>query len=135
MKKYSKAAGFILPVLMLTALSCEKKNEEQVYREPYEKELRFHHNNIDSVRVPVVKKFAKDKACTHIYLTVIDNNNFTGWDADDITILRNLLQKDIELAPEKTSGRGSFNAKSGVIRPADSLWFVEHGWTWNMYQH
>lgn len=131
MKKYSKAAWFILPVLMLTALSCEKKPEEPVYREPYEKELRFDDMNFDSIQIPVVKKFAKDKACTHIYLTVTNDNNFTGWPTKLITVLRNDLEAEINLAPEKISGRGHFHGKPGVILEADSLWLVEHGWTWN----
>lgn len=131
MKKSLKAAWFILPALMLSALSCEKKPEEPVYREPYEKDLRFNQNGFDSIYFPIVKKFAKDKACTHIYLTVTDDNNFTGWNAKMITSLRNYLETDINVAPEKISGRGHFHARTGAILEADSLWLVEHGWTWN----
>ena len=130
MKKYLKGILFVLPALGLLAVACEKESSKPVYRAPYEKELRFNDSNIDSIATPIVQKFAHDTACKHVYLTVKDDNNYTTYTADEITkYLRNELGDLIALAPEKISGRGDFFFEKGVAATADSLWFVEHGWT------
>ena len=129
MKKYLKGILFALPALGLLAVACEKESSEPVYRAPYEKELRFNHYYKDSVEMPIVQKFARDTACKHIYLTLLDDNNYTGRTTDRITNVRNYLDERIQLAPEKISGRGDFYFSEGKASVADSLWFVEHGWT------
>ena len=129
MKKYLKGILFVLPALGLLAVACEKESSEPVYRAPYEKELRFIEYDMDSIEMPIVQKFARDTACKHIYLTLLDNNNFTNLNSDLITDTRNYLDKRIQLAPEKISGRGDFYFSKGKASVADSLWFVEQGWT------
>ena len=124
-----------IPALALAGLAltaCEKEPVEKapVYRAPYEKELRFNNNSVDSIDMPIVKKFARDTACKHIYLTVT-NNNYTGYDADLIALFRDYLNERIQLAPNKISGRGDFNFMTGAARPADSIWYVQNGWTIN----
>lgn len=118
---------------VLTLPSCDKEPEEKapVYRAPYEKELRFNHYDIDSIEMPIVQKFARDTACKHIYLTVTDDNNFTGVPTNNISILRNSLNDRIQLAPNKISGRGDFCFTYGAASLADSIWFVQNGWTIN----
>ncbi|MBD5388133.1 hypothetical protein HDR68_01915 [bacterium] len=129
MKKYLKGILFVLPTLGLLAVACEKESSEPVYRAPYEKELRFNDSDIESVRANFVQKFAHDTACKHIYLTVADDNNFTTQSSKGITNLHKILDESIQLAPEKISGRGDFHFSKGKASIADSLWFVEHGWT------
>ena len=131
MKKYWKVALFALPLVLLLAVACEKESSEPVYRAPYEKELRFNHYDTDSIEMPIVQKFARDTACKHIYLTLTDDNNFTNQNENNITGVRNYLDKRIQLAPEKISGRGDFYFSKGDASVADSLWFVEQGWTVN----
>ena len=129
MKKYLKGILFALPALGLLAVACEKESSEPVYRAPYEKELRFSDYTYDSIKMPIVQKFARDTACKHIYLTVKDNNKYSAYLTDDVKLLRNYLDKRIQLAPEKISGRGDFYFSEGQASVADSLWFVEQGWT------
>ncbi|MDE7101285.1 MAG: hypothetical protein K2O37_00625 [Bacteroidales bacterium] len=133
MKKYWKVALFTLPLVLLLAVGCDKEPVEKapVYRAPYEKELRFNNVNSDSIKMPIVQKFARDTACKHIYLTVTNDNNYTNLDADDMNTLRNILNDRIQLAPNKMSGRGNFRFMRGVIRLADSIWYVQNGWTIN----
>ena len=135
MKKCLKVALFALPLVLLLAVACEKESSEPVYRAPYEKELRFNEYDVDSIEIPIVQKFARDTACKHIYLTVKDNNAYTSYIADDINLLRNYLDARIQLAPEKISGRGDFNFYPGTASIADSLWFVEQGWTVNQRRY
>ena len=118
---------------VLTLPSCDKEPAEKapVYRAPYEKELRFNDVSADSIKMPIVQKFARDTACKHIYLTVTDDNNFTGIATNNISILRNSLNNRIQLAPNKISGRGDFCFTYGAASPADSIWFVQNGWTIN----
>ena len=133
MKKYWKVALFALPLVLLLAVGCDKEPVEKapVYRAPYEKELRFNNVNSDSIEMPIVQKFARDTACKHIYLTVTDDNNYTNLNANYINDVRNILDERIQLAPNKTSGRGNFRFMRGVIRLEDSVWYVQNGWTIN----
>ncbi|MDE5609299.1 MAG: hypothetical protein K2I66_02810 [Bacteroidales bacterium] len=130
---WAKRAVPALALAGLAMTACDKEPVEKapVYRAPYEKELRFSNTNADSIEMPIVQKFARDTACKHIYLTVTNDNNFTHLDADYINALRNVLDERIQLAPNKTSGRGNFYFRRGVARPADSIWFVQNGWTIN----
>ena len=135
MKKYWKVALFTLPLVLLLAVGC-KKEEEYVYpdREPYEKTLWFDTKEIDSVHPNIIRYFANDPACMHIYLTLIPNDRNDNLSKKGITILRNNLQKRVEISP-KVSGRGDWWCKEGKALPADSLWFVQNGWTVNQNPH
>ncbi len=126
MKKYWKSLVVALPLVLLLPASCDKEPKEEPYREPYEKELFFNHNNPDSIEPAVLKHFAKDKACTHIYMHVTDDNNFTNFPP---SIFRNFLQERLNVSP-KISGRGDFRFKVGIAQE-DSIWFVDNGWTVN----
>ena len=132
---WAKRAAPALALAGLSLTACEKepveKNTTPIYRAPYEKELRFNNNSVDSIEMPIVQKFTRDTACKHIYLTVTDDNNYAGCDADAIAYIRNYLDERIQLAPNKTSGRGNFRFMRGVARPADSIWYVQNGWTIN----
>ncbi len=121
--------ALVLAVLALTACEKEPVEKAPVYRAPYEKELRFNHYTYDSIQPQIVTKFARDTACKHIYLVLLDNNNYTNMNENSITNVRNYLDKRIQLAPDKISGRGDFYFSSGEASVADSLWFVQHGWT------
>ena len=130
---WAKRAVPALALAGMAMTACDKEPVEKapVYRAPYEKELRFNNVNSDSIKMPIVQKFARDTACKHIYLTVTDDNNYRNIDADDINTLRNILNDRIQLAPDKTSGRGNFRFMRGVIRLEDSVWYVQNGWTIN----
>ena len=121
------AAIFSLP-------SCDKEPKEEPYREPYEKELFFDQRNQDSIEPLVLKYFAKDKACTHIYMHVTDDNNFTSATP---SVVRSNLQERINIS-SKISGRGDFRFSVGIAKE-DSIWFVQNGWTvnkryWDLHQ-
>ncbi|MBD5397062.1 hypothetical protein HDR62_02825 [bacterium] len=125
---WAKRAVPALALAGLTLTACEKENDKPIYRAPYEKELRFNDSNADSIDMPIVQKFARDTACKHIYLTVKDDNNFTTLDAETIRLIRDDLQSKIAIS-NKISGRGDFFFEKGVATVADSIWFVQNGWT------
>lgn len=119
-------AGVMLP-------GCDKDPIEQkpIYRAPYEKELLFDNYSIDSIKVPVVQKYADDTACKKIYLTVDEDNNFSAWNAEGMSFLRTeFLQPAVEVSP-KVTGNGAirFRPARFSIYPADSIWYVQNGWT------
>lgn len=130
---WAKRAVPALALAGMAMTACDKEPVEKapVYRAPYEKELRFNNVNSDSIEMPIVQKFARDTACKHIYLTVTDDNNYTNLNANYINDVRNILDERIQLAPNKTSGRGNFRFMRGVIRLEDSVWYVQNGWTIN----
>ncbi len=125
------AAGLMLP-------SCEKepKPTEIVYpyRDPYEKTLWFSSEEPDSIQPKIIKYFANDPACTHIYLTLTAKARDDALPSSFITNVRKELQKRVEISP-KVSGRGDWWFQSGNALPADSLWFVQNGWTVNQIKH
>ena len=138
MKKYWKVALFALPLVLLLAVGC-KKEEEYVYpdSEPYEKTLWFDNNTddgADSIRPNIIRYFANDPACMHIYLTLTSNARDDALSARSITNMRKNLQKLVEISP-KVSGRGDWWFKEGTALPEDSLWFVQNGWTVNQIEH
>ena len=114
----------------LTLPSCEKENDKPIYRAPYEKELFFKNGQMDSVQDPIVRKYADDTACKHIYMVVEDGNDYTGYSAKDVSIIRSILQSRVELS-SKVSGRGDFRFSPGLANVNDSVWFVQNGWTVN----
>ncbi|MBD5397511.1 hypothetical protein HDR62_05205 [bacterium] len=138
MKKYWKVALFALPFVLLLAVGC-KKEEEYVYpdSEPYEKTLWFDastDNGADSISPKIIRYFANDPACMHIYLTLIPNSRNDYISTATITTIRKNLQKRVEISP-KVSGRGDWWFRRGKALPADSLWFVQNGWTVNQIEH
>ena len=114
----------------LTLPSCEKEPVEKapVYRAPYEKELRFNETNDDSISVSNITKYLNDTACKHIYMVVMPDNNYTGFEAQNIEVLRKVLQQRIDLG-NNISGRGDFLFRPSAANVNDSLWFVQNGWT------
>ena len=78
------------------------------------------------IQPAVLKHFANDNACKHIYMHVTDDNNHTNISPSDV---RNYLQERINVS-SKISGRGDFWFNDGIDK-ADSLWFVQNGWTVN----
>ena len=118
----------------LTLPSCEKENDKPIYRAPYEKELFFDEYNMDSISFDNVRKYAKDTACKHIYLTVAEDNDFTPYGTNNILGLRNMLQECINFS-NNISGRGDFHFRPNTASVNDSLWFVQNGWTIRQKQY
>ena len=117
---------FCLLALTATAVLTLPSCKPEPYREPYEKELFFNRGAYDSIRPEILKYFARDNACTHIYMHVVDDNNFGNATPSEI---RSYLQERINIS-SKIAGRGDFNFKPGMAKE-DSLWFVNNGWTVN----
>ena len=128
---WAKRAVPALALAGMAMTACDKEPVEKapVYRAPYEIELGFDAFNLDSIAIPFVQKFARDTACKHIYLTHRTPTSFYGSSSNGITEVRDYLNERIQLAPNKTSGRGEFVFQHGVILPTDSVWFVQNAWT------
>ena len=121
--------SILLTSVILISQSCEKeKDRTPIYRAPYEKELPFDDMNIDSIEPAIIQKFVRDTACKHIYLKVVDDNDFTGGGTAAIGTLRNILQQRIDLG-NNISGRGDFLFRPNTASIEDSIWFVQNGWT------
>ena len=78
-----------------------------------------------------LRDMANDKTIRYIYL--VPTNTWGGMKDKNITALRkNVLQPAIEISP-KIKGKGDFNFHLGSASkvPADSLWYVQRGWTIN----
>lgn len=84
-----------------------------------------------ALNMDTLKKYANDKTIGTIYLVPTGHWNVLG--TTNIKFMRdNFLQPRIELS-KKMRGRGDFDFQLGAasMAPADSLWYVENGWTIN----
>ncbi|MCM1532032.1 MAG: hypothetical protein NC048_00870 [Bacteroides sp.] len=133
MKNYVKAGLLGLLAMGLFA-ACEKekdKTKEPVVEE-YEKTLYFDPVKTDSVMAPVVQRFVNDPNCTKIYLTTTRGAPFESLPADAMSYLRSdILEPCINLSP-KVTGRGEMYREPGQTNPADSIWYIQNGWTFKM---
>lgn len=83
---------------------------------------------LDSIR-PLLIRSDIDK----IYLVP---RGYMGWGTKNLNILRTkILEPSIALDPERVKGRGDFYFYPGNCSTADSLWFVQNGWTVNQNRH
>ena len=90
---------------------------------------------IDSISYDNVMKYANDpRITTIIYFndSTNNNNNYTGYNTDNISWLHNFLQERLDYTP-KATGAGTLIFMANTASVEDSLWFVANGWkirTW-----
>lgn len=131
--------------------ACDKENEPVIdpphndghdtttviQPEPhYNVELFFNVDDYISINLDTVKKYASNNYIDTIYMIPDDlagpGGGFSGGLTKGITKLRDFLQQRIDVSP-KVRGKGDFEFYVGRALPADSLWFVQQGWTVNKY--
>ena len=79
-----------------------------------------------------IKYHAQNPDIQNIFLNLIYSREYLSWtDAERITEERNFLETSIKAGNGKAKGYGNFQFQPGLIKPADSTWFVENGWTVN----
>ena len=132
----------VIPMLGLAGASmfiggCEKNEEivptrdvEITFSSVYCDDLFYDENG---VRYPSKKaqEYIKDPSIRTIY--IVPEGSWGNMFADDITAIRKVtLEKMLNYSP-KFRGKGDFNFVVGEASkvPADSLWYVQNGWTIN----
>lgn len=125
-----------LPILTIAGASmmasCDKTEDEPIIP-TRDIELQFWQSYYDEIDDKVIKKHASDPSVRHIYLTVVDDGYAWTFSGKNINTLRNNMQRRINIAPHKISGRGNFMFETGVTEKSDSLWYIQHGWTINKH--
>lgn len=131
----------MIPMLGLGALSMMPMASCSDDDEPHDIELTFMNgvlpngnwgSDYSAVQIDKIRKHLSDPHIRNIYLKVSEKNDFTDWKTkNDINFIKWDLEQVINLAPDRIFGRGDFHFVSGVADPADSIWFVTHGWTVN----
>lgn len=132
----------VIPMLGLAGASmfiggCEKNEEivptrdvEITFTSAHGEDLFYDENG---VRYPSKKaqEYIKDPTIRTIY--IVPEGSWGNMFADDITAIRKVtLEKMLNYSP-KFRGKGDFNFVVGEASkvPADSLWYVQNGWTIN----
>ncbi len=129
--------------------ACDKENEPVInpphndghdttmviQPEPhYNVELFFNNKNIDQIHLDTIKWYDANTRIDTIFMIPDDRaglgGGFSGGGTTGITKWRNLLQQRFDTSP-KVRGKGDLWFGVGRALPADSLWFVEQGWTVN----
>lgn len=129
--------------------ACDKENEPVInpphndghdtttviQPEPhYNVELFFNNKNIDQIHLDTIKWYDANTRVDTIFMIPDDlagpGGGLSGGSTTGITKWRNLLQQRIDVSP-KVRGKGDLWFGVGRALPADSLWFVQQGWTVN----
>ena len=80
-------------------------------------------------QITTIQEYANNDSVANIFLVPYENYGSDLW-AINIRYLCNKLQELLNISP-KIHGRGNFVFRSDELAgvPADSLWFVQNGWT------
>lgn len=120
----------LIPMLGLAGATlftaCSKDDEPQ-----HDVELKFFQGYAEEIEPDIIKQHADDPSVRTIYLSLVNGGNYTNFQTEDISALRNGLNKRLQIAPHKTRGKGNFRFVPGYATKPDSLWFVQQGWTVN----
>ncbi|MGM9746872.1 MAG: hypothetical protein ACI30H_07940 [Paludibacteraceae bacterium] len=100
----------------------------------YNVELFFNNENAKQIDLDTIKKYDANTRVDTIFMIPDDENGvggaFSGLGTNALTQIRNFLQKRVDASP-KVRGKGDLLFVVGEALPADSLWFVQQGWTVN----
>ena len=121
----SMAAIIGAPILPIAA-SCHEIEPEQ-----HDVEIVFDDTNADNILTfETLQNYANDKTIKAIYL--VPTGHWNGLVDHNITYFRKNLQPLLNIS-SKIRGRGDFDFALGEASkvPADSVWFVQQGWTIN----
>ena len=115
--------------------ACSPTNEPQ--EEPhYNVELLFLPTNAKQIDLDTIKKYDAITLVDTIFMIPDYKNGiwdaFGGLGTNALNQIRVYLEKRVN-ASRKVRGKGDLIFEQGVVLPADSLWFVEQGWTVNEY--
>lgn len=129
---------FVLIMALIVAFSFSACQEKQEPEPTHDIIIELDGGNITTLErtfekydVDAIKKMANDKSVRYIYLTPI-----SSWAGSSSNFMKkmgqNFLQPRLAASP-KVRGRGNFRTDPGVMAaiPADSLWYVQNGWTFN----
>lgn len=130
----------MIPMLGLGALSIMPMASCSDDDEPHDIELTFMYGvlpngkwggDYSAVMIDKIRAHLQDPSIRNIYMKVSEKNDYTNFTKNDISFTKWDLEQAINLAPDRIFGRGDFHFVPGVADPADSIWFVTHGWTVN----
>ena len=129
--------------------ACDKENEPVInpphnnehdtttviQPEPhYNVELFFNIDDAKQIDLDTIKKYDANTRVDTIFMIPDDGagpgGGVSGYSTTNITKLRDFLQQRIDVSP-KVRGKGDLWFGVGRALPADSLWFVQQGWTVN----
>ena len=137
--KFKKIIPYkVIPMLAIAAApaftSCG--NDDDFDTQKHDVELTFTDNphigeHVEQITIENIQNHLADRSVNNIYMRVLDNNDYTQTSANGIHNMTQYFDQRIQLAPGRIFGRGDFNFAIGVADRADSLWFVQHGWTVN----
>ncbi len=115
-----------------TPISNDKPIEEPHHNE----ELFFNDMDIKYIDLDTIRKYAISIYVDTIFMIPNDINGVggavSGKETKGITRFRDFMQKRFDVS-RKVRGKGDLVFEQGAALPADSLWFVEQGWTVNEY--
>ena len=125
----------LIPMAMIAGLPFVPTGCSKVEVEKHDVEIELNTIDLDATMktfdMNKMQELIQDKTVRYIYLSATDHWN--SWRSGSISALRTkVLQPRIELSP-KVRGRGDFDFKPGEASrvPADSLWYIQNGWTIN----
>lgn len=141
-KKVPYKLKSLVPMLGLAGatmfVGCNPQHEPDEPQVHHDVELYFNNCNIKSLELDTIRKYARNQYVDSIYMIPDDEYGIGGGfsaisRSEYLTQLRVFLEERINISP-KVRGRGDLLFDKGLVNPADSLWFVQQGWTVNEWR-
>jgi len=118
----------VVAVAATTVLAACKKKDEPIVQ--HDTTYEFNQDNAFDVCTSSKIKASADSAQVR-YVYLLTTGTWVNFGSKNIPRMIDLWFKPaIEVSP-KVKGKGNFEFKPGIAAPADSLWFVQNGWTVN----
>lgn len=129
--KLKLTAAIGLPLLLGACQEKQEPEQHDIIIELDGGNVKDLDRTFEKYNIDEIKKLDHDKTVRYIYLTPV--SNWGGFGSKNMQIFRkNALEPTLAASP-KVRGRGDFKTAPGVMAaiPADSLWYVQNGWTFN----
>ena len=115
--------------------ACSPGNEPEPQPEPqHNVELFFNRMNTKQIDLDTIQKYVANQHVDTIFMIPDDEagigGGFSGYPSSSLPQVRDYLEQRISVS-RKVRGKGDLRFAVGKALPADSLWFVEQGWTVN----
>lgn len=131
--------------------ACDKENEPVInpphndghdtttviQPEPhYNVELFFNNMDCSHIAIDSIKKYSDIRLVDTVFMIPNDlegvGGGTSGYGTNGVSKIRAFMEQRIAVSP-KVRGKGDLVFMRGAPLPADSLWFVQQGWTVNQY--
>lgn len=106
-------------------------NDKPIEEPHYNVELFFNNQDVIHIELDTIREYAENQLVDSIYMIPKDENGigaYEGYGPNALHNVRLFLEERVNVS-RKVRGKGEFILSRECVFEADSLWFIEQGWT------